>query len=373
MSRCNQYQPGTLSRHDALALDASVARSVQGQRFPSTGSLRLAAGWCLPCGDGGSGCIDSEPPQAMTLVRHSPWLVRHCLMGNSVADLMPRSLAGVVTTRTAQARAMQSVHMTSKARRVALITGAGRGIGKAIALELARKGVAVAVNYRRDSAAANATVAAVEAAGGKACAYQATVGSADQCVAMMNSIGADLGPISILVNNAGQQTRAQPVAGLDLAEAAEAIEAHALGALQLCQLVLPGMREQSRGDIVMISSSAPRIKARGTAIYTMAKAALEGLAGVLAAEEMRHGIRVNIIAPGIVATDMGTAVVRGVTGGKGVATDLDAHAPFGRVCRPEDVASVVSFLVSDAASYVTGALLTVDGGKPGWIGPRPGC
>jgi 3-oxoacyl-[acyl-carrier protein] reductase len=256
--------------------------------------------------------------------------------------------------------------------RVALVTGGGRGIGRATALALARAGMTVAVNYRRDADAARRTVEDIVAAGGIAESFQAEVGVSTECRRMVEAVAQRLGPISVLVNNGGQATRAQPVASLDLSEAEAALREHALGPLELCQLVLPQLKAGPRGDVVMISSSAPRLHARGTASYAMAKAALEALAHVFANEVARDGIRVNIVAPGIVATEMGTAVVKGVMGGAAEVSDLDAHAPFGRVCRPDDVANTVAFLVSDAGSYITGTRLTVDGGKPGWVGPRAG-
>jgi NAD(P)-dependent dehydrogenase (short-subunit alcohol dehydrogenase family) len=186
---------------------------------------------------------------------------------------------------------------------------------------------------------------------------------------LVESVNEELGAISVLVNNAGRSTSALPAGTLDPAEVESALRTHALGPLVLSQLVLPSMREQARGDIVMISSSAPRIAAKRTAAYTMAKAAMEAFAYVLAKEEMRYGIRVNVVAPGLVATRMGTAVVRGIVGDDAAVVDFDQQAPFGRVCRPEDVGNVVAFLVSPAGSYISGECIRVDGGAPDWA-PR---
>jgi 3-oxoacyl-[acyl-carrier protein] reductase len=254
--------------------------------------------------------------------------------------------------------------------RVALVTGGGRGIGRAIALALARSGAHVAVNFRRDEVSAIEVVREIEAIGGCARPYRASVDDFAALEQMVPGIEQDLGPISILVNNAGQSTKAETVetASVDSVEAT--LREHALGPLRLCQLVLPSMRREARGDVIMISSSAPQLFARGTVSYTIGKAAMEGIAYVLAKEEVEHGIRVNVVAPGLVATKMGTSVVKGMTGGVGHVTDLDDVAPFGRVCRPNDVANVVAFLVSDAGGYITGERIRVDGGTPGWIRPR---
>jgi NAD(P)-dependent dehydrogenase (short-subunit alcohol dehydrogenase family) len=136
---------------------------------------------------------------------------------------------------------------------------------------------------------------------------------------------------------------------------------HAFGAHRLAQLVLPAMRERPRGDIVMISSSeVAHMRANG-APYNMAKAALEALAMTLAKEEIARGVRVNVVAPGLVVTDMGAKLVRAKLG-LDDASQLDAAQPLGRVTRPRDVARVVAFLASDAAGMVTGQRIVVDGG-----------
>lgn len=251
--------------------------------------------------------------------------------------------------------------------RVALVSGGGRGIGRAIAEGLAADGAAVAVNYHRDAAAADETVAAIVAAGGKARAYAASVEDWDQDEAMVRAVLADFGHIDILVNNAGIASRGQSVADTDIAEMERVVRTHAFGAYYLCKLVLPGMREQPRGDVVMISSAATTGMGANGSPYNMAKAALEALALTLYKEERRHNIHVNIVAPGLVETEMGKRLARATMG----ATDLralDARMPFGHVCQPGDVADVVRYLVSDSAGYLTGQRLQVDGGG-GMAGP----
>src|SRR3954454_7932229 len=138
--------------------------------------------------------------------------------------------------------------------RVALVTGAGRGIGKAIALGLAEDGADVAINYRRDEDAARQTVKEVEALGRRAQAYAASVDDYAQCEALVAGTLDDFGKVDILVNNAGVASRGQSVADSDVAEVERLLRTHAIGAWACSKLVLPSMRQQERGDIVMISS-----------------------------------------------------------------------------------------------------------------------
>lgn len=245
--------------------------------------------------------------------------------------------------------------------RVALVSGGGRGIGRAVALGLAADGADVAVNYRKDAAAAQDTVAAIVALGRRARAYQASVDRFDEDTRMVAAVCDDFGAVDVLVNNAGLASRGQTVADTDPAELERVVRTHALGAHHLCQLVLPGMRTRPRGDIVMISSVATLYMAAGGAPYNMAKAAMEALAMTLAKEERAHGIHVNVVAPGLVETEMGRRLMRATAGVTDMRT-LDAAMPFGKVCQPEDVANVVRFLVSGRAGYVTGEKINVHGG-----------
>jgi 3-oxoacyl-[acyl-carrier protein] reductase len=253
------------------------------------------------------------------------------------------------------------------AGRVALVSGGGRGIGRAISQTLAAEGVAVAVNYRRDLDAANETVAGIEATGGKAKAYAASVESWEQDEAMVQAVLADFGHIDILVNNAGIASRGQSVADTDPAEMERVVRTHAFGSHYLSKLVLPSMREQPRGDVVFISSVATSSLSGNGAPYNMAKAAMEALAMTLYKEERRNNIHVNVVAPGLVDTDMGFRLARATRGTQNIR-DLDASSPFGRVCAPQDVADVVRYLCSDQAAYLTGQRIQVDGG-----GPLPGA
>jgi 3-oxoacyl-[acyl-carrier protein] reductase len=245
--------------------------------------------------------------------------------------------------------------------RVALVTGGGRGIGKAIALSLAEAGADVAVNYSRDAGAAEEVVKEIEGMGRKAKAYQASVENWDEDQKMVADVLADFGKISILVNNAGIASRGKSVADTDPAEMERVVRVHAFGPHYLSKLVLPHMRGEGRGDIVMISSVATLgMGARG-APYNMGKAAMEALALTLAKEEREHGIRTNIVAPSLTVTEMGKRLTRATTGIEDIH-QLDARSPFGRVSTPEDVAAAVTWLVSSANPYANGQKININGG-----------
>lgn len=244
--------------------------------------------------------------------------------------------------------------------RVALVTGGGRGIGRAISLALAQDGADVAVNYRRDADAAASTVAEIEASGRRAKAYPASIDVLDEDRAMVDAVVADFGYVDILVNNAGVASRGRSVLRTDPEELESVIRTHALGPHHLCQAVLPSMRERDRGDVVMISSVATLHMGAGGAPYNMGKAAMEALALTLAKEELRHDIRVNIVAPGLVDTTMGERLMKATAGIEDLRT-LDDAMPFGHVCHPDDVANVVRWLVGPGNTYVTGQKVNVDG------------
>ena len=245
--------------------------------------------------------------------------------------------------------------------RVALVTGGSRGIGRAISLALASDGADIAVNYRKDVDSAQATVAEIQALGQKAACFQASVADWDQDVAMVAAVLAEFGHIDILINNAGVASRGQSVADTDPAEMERVVRTHAFAPHYLSKLVLPSMRARERGDIIMISSAATRYFAGYGGPYNMGKAAMEALAFTLASEERRNGIHVNIVAPGLVETDMGRRLVK-ATQGVDDLRKLDSTMPFGHVCQPEEIADTVRFLVSGAARYVTGQRIYVDGG-----------
>jgi len=253
----------------------------------------------------------------------------------------------------------------SLAGRVALVTGGGRGIGRAISLALAEDGADIAVNYRRNEEAARQTVAEIEALGRKANAYAASIDSLEDDQAMVATALRDFGHIDILVNNAGIASRGQSVADTDPAEMERVVRTHAFGPHYLCKFVVPQMRDRPRGDIILISSAAPASMGPNGAPYNMGKAAMEALAMTLCKEERRFGIHVNIVAPGLVETEMGKRLARATRGVQDIH-ELDKTMPFGHVCQPNDVSDVVRYLVSERAGYLTGQRIYVDGGGGIW-------
>ncbi|HYU40364.1 MAG TPA: SDR family oxidoreductase [Acidimicrobiia bacterium] len=235
-------------------------------------------------------------------------------------------------------------------------------MGRAVSLALAEDGADVAINYRRDEQAAEETLADVEKLGRRAAKYHASVDSWDEDEAMVNAVLADFGGVDILVNNAGIASRGHSVVDTDPAEFERVWRTHTFGSFALSKLVLPSMRERPRGDIVMVSSAATVHWGANSSPYNVAKAGLEALARTLAKEERRHNIHVNVVAPGLVETEMGRRLVKGAMGVEDITT-LNAGSPFGHVCTPEEVAGVVRFLVSDAGGYLTDQKLTIDGGS----------
>jgi 3-oxoacyl-[acyl-carrier protein] reductase len=251
--------------------------------------------------------------------------------------------------------------MTDLAGRVALITGAGRGIGRGVALELAARGASVVINYRRDEDAAASAVREIGAAGGDAVAIKGSMSDPAEVEQLADAALQSFGFVDILVHNAGVASRGLTIADTDPAELDRVVGTHAFGAFRLTQRLLPAMRERPRGDVIAISSSEVAHMRAGGAPYNMAKAALEAFALTLAHEEIGNRIRVNIVAPGLVITDMGVRLVKAKLGIDDIDA-LDAEQPLGRVCRPSDVANAVAFLVSDAGAFITGQRIVVDGG-----------
>ena len=238
---------------------------------------------------------------------------------------------------------------------VALVTGASRGIGAAVARALAAEGAAVAVNYFGSEAAAQAVVADIRAAGGRALAVQADARDRAQVEAMAATVKVELGPVGILVLNAAISF---PMAGF-MDYPWEAFEAKVLGemgaAFHGCRTVVPQMLERKGGAIVAITSGLARNPGAGFCAHSAAKAALEGLVRALAFELGPMGIRVNAVAPGLTLTDATAGLAEKH---KQAAA---AHAPLRRNGLPEDVAEAVLGILK--AGFVTGATLPVNGGN----------
>ena len=239
--------------------------------------------------------------------------------------------------------------------KTALVTGASRGIGRAIALRLAAEGASVAINYAGNTAKAEETKAAIEAAGGKAALFQADVSDSAQVEQMVAAVTEAFGTIDILVNNAGI-TRD----GLLMRMKEEAFDAvldtNLKGIFHVTKAVSKLMMKKRAGRIVNMASVVGIMGNAGQTNYAAAKAGVIGFTKSAAREFAARGITVNAVAPGFIATDMTAAMPE-----KAKEATL-AAIPLRRMGEPEDVANAVAFLVSDQASYITGQVVKVDGG-----------
>jgi 3-oxoacyl-[acyl-carrier protein] reductase len=239
------------------------------------------------------------------------------------------------------------------AGKVAIVTGASRGIGRAIALELADFGAKVVVNYASSSSAADELVAQIISEGGEAIAIAADVSKPEQIDALVKTVMDQWGRIDVLVNNAGI-TRDTVMLRMKLEDWQAVIDTNLTGVFSCTRAVSKIMLKQKSGRIINIASVAGQIGNPGQASYSASKAGVLGFTRTVAKELSSRGITVNAVAPGFVATDM--------------TTDLNTEGllqfiPLGRLGKPEEVAGMVRFLAADpAAAYITGQTFNVDGG-----------
>ena len=237
----------------------------------------------------------------------------------------------------------------------ALVTGASRGIGRAIALKLAEEGAKVAINYAGNVKAAEEVKAVIEEKGGTALLVQADVSDSEAAESMVASVVENFGTVDILVNNAGI-TRDGLFARMKEADFDAVIDTNLKGVFHCTKAVTKCMMKQRSGRIVNMASVVGLIGNAGQANYSAAKAGVIGFTKSVAKELAGRGITVNSVAPGFIETDM-TAVLSDK-----VKESMAAGIPLKRAGKPEDVANAVLFLVSESASYITGQVINVDGG-----------
>jgi 3-oxoacyl-[acyl-carrier protein] reductase len=238
--------------------------------------------------------------------------------------------------------------MASLNNRVALVTGGSRGIGQAIAVSLAEAGAAIAVNYREKAAEARNVVETIRRAGGRAMAVGADVSQAAEVAGMMAAIESELGPVDVLVNNAGIGL-VRTVDELSEDDFDRTIAVNLKSVFLCTQAVVPGMRARKWGRIVNISSGAARGAGGIGPHYNASKAGMEGMTRGYAARLVKDGITVNAVAPSLIATDMVSAVASSA-----------ARIPLGRFGTPQECAQVVMMLVGN--EYITGQTVALSGG-----------
>ncbi len=239
--------------------------------------------------------------------------------------------------------------------KIAVVTGGSRGIGRAIALELARQGAQVVINYNQNTAEAGAVAEAIIAAGGQAQIIQADVAVTAEAARLIEGVVKSLGRIDILVNNAGI-TRDKLLMQMSEGDWDAVLDTNLKGAYNCAKAVMRPMLKQRSGRIINITSVSGLSGSGGQSNYSAAKAGLIGFTKALAREVASRSITVNAVAPGFIETDMTNVLTADLK------QKVMNQIPLERFGKPEDIAKAVAFLASDAAAYITGHVLTVDGG-----------
>jgi 3-oxoacyl-[acyl-carrier protein] reductase len=241
--------------------------------------------------------------------------------------------------------------------KVAVVTGAGRGVGRGIALKLAEAGADVIIFYRKKPEPAELVKSEIEKMGRKVKAYQCDVSDHDLVHEVFKEIKQDFKRIDVLVNNAGLASWGNFIHDTTYEEWDKVLKTDIYGPYNCIREALPIMREQQGGHIINISSTITMSYMATGGPYAVAKAGIEALTKVVAKEEMSNNIRVNAIGPGLVETDMGRKML-GIDDMK----EIYKQSPFGRVCQPEDIGNLILFLISEEGSYIHGQVIYVNGG-----------
>lgn len=245
--------------------------------------------------------------------------------------------------------------MASYNEKIAVVTGASRGIGRGIALELAKRGATVVINYNASADAANEVVAQIEADGGKAMAFKADVSQEEGANALIKAAVETYGKLDILVNNAGT-TRDNVIMLMSPDDFDNVIQTNLRSTWLCSKAAVRSMMRKRYGRIVNITSISGIMGNAGQTNYSASKAGIIGLTKALAREVAARNITVNAVAPGFVATDLTKDLPTELT------DKLNENIPLGRWATIEDIALATAFLASDDAAYITGAILAVDGG-----------
>ena len=240
--------------------------------------------------------------------------------------------------------------------KTALVTGASKGIGAAIAKALAAEGAAVVVNYASSKAGADAVVAEITQAGGKAIAVQGNIADAADAQSVITQTVEKFGRLDILVNNSGVYEFA-PIEDISEPHYRKQFDVNVLGLLLVTQAAAKHLR--TGASIINIGSVVSRVTPPGSAVYTATKAAVEGITGALARELGPRGIRVNALNPGMVETE-GAHAAGSI--GSDFQTQIVAQTPLGRIGQPQDIAAIAVFLASDDAGWLSGEKLYASGG-----------
>lgn len=238
---------------------------------------------------------------------------------------------------------------------LALVTGASRGIGRAVAIELARRGYDIAFCWHTDETQAQHTAAEINGLGRKVQHCQCDVADSEAVNSWVSAVERNIGPLDVVVNSAGI-TRDRPLVMMSNAEWESVLNTNLGGVFNVCRAAAFGLLKRKRGSIVNLSSVSGIYGNASQANYAASKAGIIGFSRTLAKEFGSYGIRVNVVAPGLIETDMTTVL------GDAKLKRMVANVPLKRIGLPEEVARCVAFLASEDAAYVTGQILGVDGG-----------